>query len=85
MPWNWIVSLTIPAPGVPARSSTLRYASASVAPRSVRPSRLASFLSGRSAIRLPPALTQSVSIVTCAVVSADVAEHDLVESAQHRR
>ena len=45
------------------------YAFASVAPASVRPSRPASCLSGRMAIRSPPPLTHVVSIETCADVS----------------
>ena len=47
----------------------------------VSPSRPASCLSGRIAIRLPPPLTQSLSIVTCAAVSGLFAEdHDVVAS-----
>ena len=51
---------------VPAREvvSICRYASDRVAEASVRPSSPASCLSGRMAIRCPPAVTQSVSSVT---------------------
>ena len=59
---------TMPRPGA-AAVATCRYASDSVLALSVRPSRPASCLSGRMAIRLPPALTQSVSIVTWAALS----------------
>ena len=44
--------------------STSRYPSDSVPPAAVRPSRPASCASGRMAIRLPPAFTQSVNSVT---------------------
>ena len=54
-------------------------------PASVSPSRLASCLSGRIATRLPPPLTQPVSVVTCAAVSGVFAEHDDVELGEQRR
>src|SRR3954471_11449257 len=59
----------IPAPGA-VLVSTLRYPSARVPVVLVSPSKVASCLSGRNAIRLPPALTQLVNMVTCAAVSA---------------
>ena len=69
---------TMPGAGAPWLS-TRRYAFASVAPASVRPSRPASCLSGRMAIRLPPPLTQSVSMETCADVSdMSPSDHDVV-------
>ena len=43
----------------------------------------ASCLSGRMAIRLPPALTQSENIVTCAAVSGMLAEDHDVVAAEH--
>src|SRR3989442_10429439 len=67
VPWNWIVWLTIPAPGPEALTS--RYASLSVDAASVSPSRLASCLSGRIAIRLPPPFTLVVNIDTWAAVN----------------
>ena len=53
--------------------------------QSVSPSRPASCLSGRIAIRLPPPLTQPVSVDTCGGVQRRLAEHDDVERAQQRR
>ena len=49
--------------------SMRRYAFDNVLAASVRPSRPASFLSGRIAIRLPPPFTQFVNIVTCGSVN----------------
>ena len=68
MPWNCIAAVVIPVPGA-AEASTRMYASASAAFASLRPSRPASCLSGRIAIRLPPPLTQLVSIETWLPVS----------------
>ena len=59
----------MPAPGA-LEVSTLRLASSAVFPRGEIPSRPASLVSGRMAIRLPPALTQSESIAACASLNA---------------
>ncbi len=58
-----MVSPTIPLPGE-RDVSTRRYPSDKEDPDEVSPSRPASCGSGRMAIRLPPALTQSVSVAT---------------------
>ena len=63
-----MVSPTIPLPGEVA-VSTFRYSLASVPEALVSPRRSASFGSGRMAIRLPPAPTQSVNMETWASVS----------------
>jgi hypothetical protein len=55
----------MPAPGA-REVSTLRLASSLVPPIGEIPSSGASLASGRRAIRLPPALTQLVSIAACA-------------------
>ena len=54
-------------------------------PASVSPSRLASFLSGRMAIRLPPPFTQFVNIVTCASVSGHSPRITTSYAAERRR
>ena len=68
MPWNWIVLPTMPAPGA-ALVSTLRYWFVLVPLEVKSPSSPTSFLSGRIATRLPPAVTQFVSVVTWGVLN----------------
>ena len=60
----------MPAPGAVA-GSTLRYALLNALPvAALMPSRLDSALFGFIAIRLPPPLTQVVSVLACAAVTA---------------
>ena len=68
MPWYWIVSDTIPAPGAVV-GSTLRYPLLIVPLALVMPKRVDKSLSGFIAIRLPPPLTQVVKVLAWAAVT----------------